>query len=125
MSPDRLNKEMVDKLLHRATLTWVGMLVVLFGGGLAFTLQQNRTNDLVHKNRSVVEQIQRERKRNTLTACLSDDRQNAAIRGFVRSSIPKGKLDDPLVREYLERARRTFPDLHCQAEVRRKVSSKT
>jgi hypothetical protein len=69
----------------------------------------------------VVSQIQSERERNTLTACIRANEQNAAIVGFVRSTVPPGRRGEAIVKAYLDRAARTFPQRNCAQEVRERV----
>jgi hypothetical protein len=93
---------------------------------------------------NAVDQIQTERARNTLSSCQTANRQSAAIRSFVRGTIPKARMETPSVRLYvrlskqgkpipadlvarseivmfLNRAATTFPDRDCERELAQKV----
>lgn len=100
---------------RKSRILWA-IFVLMAVGAAGFTVQQWRLND-------VVNQIQTERARNTLTACRNSNVQNAAIVGFISASIPPARRSDPLVIAYLKRAAQTFPQTNCRAEVRKRVPS--
>lgn len=113
----------IDRFLTRAArnlrvMGWIlaAILVVSLAGAVVYTLQQWRISD-------VVNQIQAERKRNTLAACHQANMQNAAIVGFVSASVPADRRTDPLVMAYLARAAKTFPQANCALQVKQRVKA--
>lgn len=107
------------------------LIVVQVATGIAsvylLTRDHNRSvavADLAVKNQRAVAQIQRERIRNTRAACVDTNREHAALVGFIKASIPRGRLHDPRVVTYLARAARSFPILDCDRVVRDKIKAK-
>lgn len=67
--------------------------------------------------------INQERARNTAKACAAQNRQNAALVGFIEKSIPPAKRADPAVQKYITRARVTWPQKDCDELVKTQVST--
>lgn len=74
-------------------------------------------------NQKAVEQIQRERVRNTRSACVATNSEHEALIGFIEASIPPARRKDPRVMDYLARATRTFPIDDCDKVVRDKIKA--
>lgn len=106
----------------------VALIAVSFVSAGVFTAQQWRTTDIARQNRvlvkqlaDVVDQIQAERKRNTLSACRHGNKANANLRGFFAGLIPAEQRDDPRVKAFLLSAAQAFPSSNCRRQVRERV----
>lgn len=99
--------------------------VALVGAGYVLAQKTHHTDATASRTADIVTAIQAERRRNTLLACEQSNREHSAIVGFITSSIPKDRLTDPRVKQYLELANASFPVQNCAALVKRRVPSGT